>query len=210
MSLIDDLQWRYACKKFDASKKLSESQIAQLIEALNLTPTSKGLQAFKFVVVEHTANKEKLLEAAYFQQQVVDCSHLIVICREKIVQPALIDDFFERTVLLRDLDKNAPHILRFQKGLRSTLDLEDVHLDHWITNQIYLVMGNLLTACAVMRIDACPMEGFDKVLLADQLQLEAYNLLPVLLCPVGFRHESDVFQHYKKVRRPLEEMFIKF
>lgn len=209
MTLIEALNWRYACKKFDSTKKLSKEQVDTIIQAINLSPTSKGLQPYKFIVIENANTKKKLFEATHFQQQVIDCSHLIVICREKNIDKQLIDDFFNRTVKLRNLDKLAPHIQKFAAGLNTTLDLDEDTLSSWIKNQIYLVMGTLMTSCAVLQIDACPMEGFDVDKYEKELDLAKKDLTPVLLCPVGYRHKDDVFQDFAKVRRPLSEMVIK-
>lgn len=209
MTLIEALQWRYACKRFDADKKLSEEQINTLVEAINLSPSSKGLQPFKLVVIENAETKKNLFEASHYQIQVVDCSHLIVFCRDKTVTPQLVDDFFERTVEKRNLDVSAPHIQRFYKGLNETLDLDDENASNWMTNQIYLAMGVLMTTCAVLQIDACPMEGFDPDKYEKLLHLDELNLAPVLLCPVGYRHKEDLFKDFAKVRKPIEEVVIK-
>jgi len=94
-TLIENLKWRYAVKKFDASKKVSESDLEVFLESLRLTASSFGLQPWKFVVVETQALKEKLLEHSYNQAQVVDASHLIVLCRKTQIDKSLVTDYLD-------------------------------------------------------------------------------------------------------------------
>ncbi|MEO9257657.1 MAG: NAD(P)H-dependent oxidoreductase [Crocinitomicaceae bacterium] len=208
MTVIDALKWRYACKKFNPDKKLSAEQLDLLIQSLNLTPTSQGLQPFKFVVIENNETKESLLEATNFQKQVVDCSHLIIICQEKNITPTFINNYFERVVGMRNLDKSAKNIQGFSRGLHATLEMKEDDLRNWMKNQAYIALGTLMTTCAVLQIDSCPMEGFSIEKYEEILHLDTLGLSPVLVCPVGFRHEEDFFQHYPKVRRSIEDIVI--
>ena len=204
MDIVKAMEWRYACKRFDPTKRVSNEKLGAILQATNLTPSSQGLQPCRLVVVEDPTLKTQLFEASHYQKQVVDCSHLLVLCAERISE-AFIQTFFERTVELRQLDKTAPHIQRFEKNLYASMHMVPEEQKQWMENQVYLMMGSLLTICAALEVDTCPMEGFNPTEVARILGLDKLELHPVLLCPIGYRHEEDFFQRFAKVRRPLEE-----
>jgi nitroreductase len=200
------LSWRYAVKKFDSNKKLSENQLRSLTEALCLTPTSMGLQLMQFIVVSDPEVKKALLPLTYNQQQVVDCSHVIIFCRIDEVKEEHIMSFVHQTAAIRDLDKNSPQLAGFETMLRSSLNMSTTQQIKWMENQVYLALGNFLTACAVEAIDACPMEGFMPDKVNQLLQLKEKGLNCVVLCPVGFRSEEDKYATFPKVRRPRSDL----
>ncbi|MAN29187.1 MULTISPECIES: NAD(P)H-dependent oxidoreductase [Mesonia] len=207
MGNIKSLQWRYATKKFDDSKQLSSEQIAILKESFNLTPTSYGLQPLKLVVIQHKELQEQLLEHSAHQQQVVTASHLLVICIEKNVNSEFIKQNFE---LVKDIRETPEKILKpFREFLlKDFKNKTDEEIKIWAVNQAYLALGNLLTVCAHEGIDACPMEGFNAEKYDEVLNLDEKNLQSVLILPVGYRAEDDIFADLKKVRRPMEETII--
>lgn len=200
------LSWRYAVKKFDTHKKLSETQLKSLTEALCLTPTSMGLQLMKFIVISNPELKKQLLPFTYNQEQVIDCSHVIVFCRIDEVKEEHINSFVNQTASVRGLDVNSPQMKGFETMLSSTLRMNATQQIKWMENQVYLALGNLLTACAVEEIDACPMEGFIPDKVNELLQLKEKGLNCVVLCPVGFRSEDDKYSAYPKVRRPTTDL----
>lgn len=207
MGNIKSLQWRYATKKFDNSKQLSSEQIAILKESFNLTPTSYGLQPLKLVVIQHKELQEQLLEHSSHQQQVVTASHLLVICIEKNVNSEFIKQNFE---LVKDIRETPEKILKpFREFLlKDFKNKTEEEIKIWAVNQAYLALGNLLTVCAHEGIDACPMEGFNAEKYDEVLNLDEKNLQSVLILPVGYRAEDDIFADLKKVRRPMEETII--
>ena len=207
MGNIKSLQWRYATKKFDNSKQLSSEQIAILKESFNLTPTSYGLQPLKLVVIQHKELQEQLLEHSSHQQQVVTASHLLVICIEKNVNSQFIKQNFE---LVKDIRETPEKILKpFREFLlKDFKNKTEEEIKIWAVNQAYLALGNLLTVCAHEGIDACPMEGFNAEKYDEVLNLDEKNLQSVLILPVGYRAEDDIFADLKKVRRPMEETII--
>lgn len=207
MGNIKSLQWRYATKKFDNSKQLSSEQIAILKESFNLTPTSYGLQPLKLVVIQHKELQEQLLEHSAHQQQVVTASHLLVICIEKNVNSEFIKQNFE---LVKDIRETPEKILKpFREFLlKDFKNKTEEEIKIWAVNQAYLALGNLLTVCAHEGIDACPMEGFNAEKYDEVLNLDEKNLQSVLILPVGYRAEDDIFADLKKVRRPMEETII--
>ena len=207
MSSLNSLQWRYATKKFDASKQLSPEQIDILKQCFNLTATSYGLQPLQLVVIKHKELQEQLLPHSFQQQQIVTASHLLVICIEKNIDAEFINRYFKLTKNIRNTPEE---ILKpFREFLLKDFGAKpQQELEQWAINQAYLALGNLLTVCAEEKIDACPMEGFDVEKYDEILKLKEKNLKSVLILPVGYRAEDDIFADFEKVRRPLKETVI--
>jgi len=207
MSIIEKLQWRYATKKFDSSKSLSKAQLTTLKEAFNLTALSYGLQILKLVIIENKQVREGLVEVAFGQRQVVDASHLLVLCIQNEINGDNVEEHFETIKAIRDTPDAI--LSPFKNELKSTI--ENMSADKklsWVTKQAYIALGNLMTVCAVEEIDSCPMEGFIPTELDKKLQLDQHGLSSVLLLPVGFRAEDDMFSTFKKVRLPISKTII--
>ncbi len=205
--VLEPLHWRYATKMFDASKKLTQEQLDTLLEALQLTASSYGLQPYKFVVVNNPELRTKIREKAWNQGQVTDASHLIVMCARTDVNA----DYVERYVKMAAetqgidpavLDGYKQMMLGFVNGKTPT------ELEQWATQQLYIAMGQVLDVAAELRVDACPMEGFDPLAVDEILGLAGKNLKSKLLCPVGFRSAEDHSAGRTKVRFPKEELFL--
>jgi len=199
-NIIEKLQWRYATKKFDASKKLSEEKLDILKEAFNLTATSYGLQPLKMVIVSDPEIKKQLVAITMQQQQVSDASHVLILCIETTLDSAYIKRYFNDVEKTRNTPR---HILQpFEQFLIddfSSKSKEDIK--QWMSKQAYLALGNLLTVCALEDIDACPIEGFDPIKYDEFLGLKEKGLQSVLVLPVGHRAEDDLHASLKKVRR---------
>lgn len=207
MNIINSLEWRYATKKFNPSKKLSNQQINILKNAFNLTPTSFGLQPLKLIVIENKELQEKFIELSYFQRQVADASHLLIICIENDTTTNDINAYFDLEKKTRNVDEAV--IAGFRKQLiemynNKTVEERVLSAKH----QAYIALGNLMTVCAIEKIDACPLEGFIPAKVDELLNLKALNLSSVLLLPVGIRADDDIMSTMKKVRKPLSEMII--
>ncbi|WP_179320311.1 NAD(P)H-dependent oxidoreductase [Winogradskyella helgolandensis] len=207
MSIIEQLKWRYATKKFDATKTLSKEKLDTLKEAFNLTALSYGLQTLKLVIVEDKIARERLVEVAYGQRQVVDASHLLVLCIQTEINSKDVNNHFETIKAIR----NTPDAILepFKEQMKSTI--EGMQTDKrvgWATQQAYIALGNLMTVCAVEGIDSCPMEGFIPKALDKKLELEKHGLSSVLLLPVGYRADDDMFADFKKVRQPISKTVI--
>jgi hypothetical protein len=206
-NIIEQLKWRYATKKFDASKKLSEEKLNVLKESFNLTATSYGLQPLKMVVVSNDALKEKLVPITMNQQQVANASHVLVLCVETKLDGDFIKDSFKRVEETRNtprsiLDPFESFLVdEFSKKPKSTIDT-------WMAKQAYIAMGNLLTVCALEGIDSCPIEGFEPVKYDELLGLNEMGLQSVLVLPIGYRAADDFFSTLKKVRRGVDEVVI--
>lgn len=207
MKSIESLKWRYAVKKFNSEKKLSEAQIKTLKEAFNLTATSYGLQPLKLVVIHNKIIQEKLVLHSWNQAQVVDASHLLVICIPKKYEKKEVENYFN----LVQKTRNTPNKILdpFKEFLTSEIENKSQEeLLLWNKNQAYLALGNLLTVCALEKIDSCPMEGFIPEKYDEILKLSQQNLTSVLVLPVGFRAEDDYMKDLKKIRKPMNDVII--
>lgn len=204
---IAQLKWRYATKKFDATKKLSAEKLNILKEAFNLTATSFGLQTIKLMVIENEALKTELLPHTYNQKQVVDASHVLVICIQNDIINDNVNDYYQN---IQDIRNTPEAVLKpYKDNLIAMMAKMTVkERQQWSKNQAYIALGNLMTVCALERIDACPMEGFVPSKYDEILNLEAQGLQSVLLLPVGYRAADDDFASFKKVRQPLAETII--
>jgi len=207
MKTIKALQWRYACKKFDATKKVSDKKIKRLTKAFRLTATSFGLFPLKMLVISNQKVKDSLLIHAYNQKQITDCSHLLVLCIDSKMDTTTIDTHFELEKEIRNI-KDAS-IAGFRQNLRDSFSAKsEEEKEIGAKNQAYIALGNLMTVCAMEKVDTCPMEGFNPSKFDEILNLENKNLKSVLIMPVGYRSEDDFMSTLKKVRKPLKEIVI--
>lgn len=207
MSLIDKLNWRYATKKFDSTKKLSAEQLDNLLTAVQLSPSSYGLQSYKVLVVEDAAIRQQLREAAYGQAQLTDASQVIVFATETKIDEALVNKYVDLIAATRQLslDKLEP----YQQVIAGKVNrLAHEQKINWSNKQAYIGLGVLLTAAADLGIDACPMEGFDAAKFDEILGLNKLGLTTTVIAPVGFRADDDNYSLLPKVRKPKEELFI--
>lgn len=198
--LLTALNWRYATKVFDATKKIPAETWAALEQSLVLTPTSYGLQPYRFLIVQNPATRAALLPQSWGQKQVVDCSHFVVFLARTEMQEADVDKLIKRTTDLRQLPADALN------GYRGMM-LSDVvngprgqAAHEWAARQAYIALGNLMTCAAVLGVDACPMEGlvpaeYDKI-----LNLAGSGYATVVACALGYRAASDKYASLAKVR----------
>lgn len=207
MNIIESLEWRYAAKKFDAEKMLSETQINTLKEAFNLTATSYGLQPVKMVIIKNKKIQQELVEHSWNQQQVIQASHLIVICIQDVINEKDIENYFN---LVKKTRNTPDEILNpFKDYLKSDItNRSEAQLAIWMKNQAYIALGNLLTVAAVEKIDSCPMEGFNPEKYDEILNLKKHNLKSALVLPVGFRAEDDYMKDLQKVRKNTSDVVI--
>lgn len=207
MNSIENLQWRYAVKKFDKNKSLSETQINTLKEAFNLTATSYGLQPIKMVVIQNKEIQQQLVEFSWNQPQVAQASHVLVLCVPKEYTVKDVEIYFS---LVKDIRNTPDEILApFKKMLTNSIASKtQEELNIWNRNQAYIALGNLMTVAANERIDSCPMEGFVPEKYDEVLELDKHGLTSVLVLPVGFRAEDDYMKDLKKVRRETKDIVI--
>jgi nitroreductase len=204
--LLTALEWRYATKVFDATKKIPADVWGALEKSLVLTPTSYGLQPYKFLIVQSPATRAALVPQSWGQKQVVDCSHFVVLLARTGMTEADVDKLISRTLAVRNLPAGS------LDGYRGMM-LGDVvngprgKIAHeWATRQSYIALGNLMTSAAVLGVDACPMEGivppeYDKI-----LKLEGTGYKTVVACALGYRAATDKYASLAKVRYDTKEL----
>ncbi|MBI5149206.1 MAG: NAD(P)H-dependent oxidoreductase [Candidatus Omnitrophica bacterium] len=205
--MIDYLHWRYATKKFDPARKVPEKEFAQLLETLRLSPSSFGLQPWRFIVVRDEKLRRQLRPHVWNQPQVTDASHFIVFCALRKMDADYVRSYVkriarERTVAPGSLSSYEQMMLGFLKGRTPA------EISHWMKLQVYLALGMFLSECARRKIDACPMEGFEPEKVDGLLGLPKEGLEAVVLCAVGYRAKDDAFAALKKVRFDKHEIFI--
>ncbi len=199
-SLLQQLSWRYATKKFDATKKISAQDWSVLEEALVLTASSYGLQPWKFIVVTDQALKAKLRPASWNQSQVEDCSHLVVFAAKQDVTEADVDRFVARIAEVRGVTIES--LAGYKGFMMGDLVNGARHaiIGEWAARQSYIAMGNLLTSAALLGIDACPFEGIEPAKYDEILGLKGTGYATISACPVGYRAADDKYASTPKVR----------
>ncbi|MFV5688086.1 NAD(P)H-dependent oxidoreductase [Flavobacterium sp. ZT3R25] len=206
-TFLENQNWRYATKKFDTSKKITTEDLNILKEAIRLSSSSYGLQPYKVIIVENPELRALLQPAAWGQSQIVEASHLIIFANETNVDNTTIDSYLKNISETRNTPIEAlSGYGDFMKSKISTLETEVKNI--WTAKQTYLALGNLLNAAAELKIDATPMEGFVPAQVNEILGLDKLGLNATLITTLGYRHDEDATQHYKKVRKSNEELFI--
>jgi nitroreductase len=206
-NIIEALNWRYATKQFDPSKKLSVQQEETVHDALRLSASSYGLQPWKFIVVTNPEVRKQLRAAAWDQSQITDASELIVLAVNKNVDAKYVDTFVQSVATTRGMPVDAlKGYSDMMKGAISMRTPEGVV--EWSSRQVYVALGTLLAAAAVEGIDVCPMEGFDPKKFDEILGLEKWGLESRVLAAVGFRAAGDATANYKKVRFDKKDVIV--
>lgn len=205
--ILERLNWRYATKKFDSSKEVSKEDLEVLLETIQLSASSYGVQPYRVAVIENEEKRKELQPKAWNQAQIVDASHLLVFCARTDVEDKDIDSLIEYTAEERGLNKaDLSDYSNFMKDKIIKENDADTR-KNWTARQAYIAIGNLLNAAAEMEIDACPMEGFNPEEFDEALGLKEKGLYSVALVTLGYRSTDDQAQHNAKVRRPKEELF---
>lgn len=205
-TIIEDLNWRYATKKFDPSKKVTNEDLETIKESLRLTATSFGMQPLKFMIVENPAVREELKGASWGQSQITDASHMIILCSYIKIGDEHVDHYMQDVSTARNIPIEST--VQFGNYIKVSISkFSDEAQLIWSSKQAYIALGNLLHTCARLRIDATPMEGFDPSAYDRILGLSAKNLQASLVITFGYRHEEDGNQHLAKVRKSHEVLF---
>ncbi len=206
-TIIEDLNWRYATKKFDYTKKISDEDKTYIKEAIRLSASSYGLQPYKVFIVENPAIKQKLLPAAYGQNQIIDADLIVVFASYKSIGAIEVDAYIEIIASTRNVPLTALQgFADYMKG--NIAKMTDEQKVVWAAKQTYIALGNLLNAAAELKIDTTPMEGFNPEMVNEILGLTNLNLNAALIATLGYRHEADATQHLKKVRKSTDDLFI--
>ncbi len=201
--LINALNWRYATKHFDKNKEIDGETLDALKQTLVLSASSFGLQPYKFIIIQDQALREKLTAASWNQAQIVECSHLIVFVGKKNIDLSYIEDFINLTAITRQIEVSM--LNDYKNMMAGSLINGEKNIAAWAAEQAYIALGNLLTSAALLKIDACPMEGIDIEKYNKILQIdEDHSALCV--CALGFRQQDDRYQNLKKVRFTKEQL----
>lgn len=205
-TFIENQNWRYATKKFDATKKISDENIALLKKAIQSAASSYGLQPYKVFFIENPEVRAQLQPAAWGQSQIVDASHLIVFASINKLDEAYIEAFVQNMATTRNLQvADLEGYATFMKG--AILNMPEDKMATWTAKQTYIALGNLLTAAAELKIDVTPMEGFEPEKFNEILGFKERGLHATLVAPIGYRHAEDALQFAAKVRKSEEELF---
>ena len=206
MDIVNYYNWRYATKKFNSKKKVAPSDLELIKEAVRLAPSSYGLQLFKVIIIEDQELKEKLVGSSYNQNQIIDCSHLFVFCNYTKVLERDIDLFINTKSKVNNHPVN--ELQGYGSFLKNNLlKKEPKETSIWTTNQVYIALAHLMTACATLQIDSCPIEGFKADDYNAILDLNNRHMNAAVIAAVGYRSDSDLTQEQKKVRKSSSLLF---
>ena len=204
--LVQQLSWRYATKKFDPTRKISADDWKAIEAALLRTPSSYGLQPWKFIVVTHDATRAKLVSASWGQNQVADASHLVVFAIRKNLNGEDIDRYIRRIAQVRGVSVSSLTAFRetMLRAIQGTPNSSEI--DNWSSRQVYIALGNFMTSAAMLGIDTCPMEGIKPSEYDAILGLTPEGYSTVVVCAAGYRAEDDPSAALRKVRYAAEEV----
>ncbi len=205
-TVLEQLRWRYAVKTFDSRRRISAEDWQTLEQALVLTPSSFGLQPWKFVVVTDQAVKDQLVPLSWGQPQVTDGSHVVVFTVRKDFVEADVDRLVARTSAVRgvSVEKLASFKTMLMKSLVPPPPGFDIH--HWASLQAYIALGNFMTTAAMLGIDTCPMEGIEPAKYDTLLGLPQQGYATVVVCVAGYRASDDRYASLAKVRFRTEDV----
>lgn len=199
-TLLAALNWRYATKKFDASKKISAETWETLESALVLAPSSFGLQPWKFIIVTDAAVKATLVPFSWGQTQPADCSHMVVLAVKQGLGAEHVEKYLDRQVEVRGGTKEA--LVGYKNIMLGSLAgaAQAGTLDGWQAHQVYIALGQFMTAAALLGVDTCPMEGIDRAKYDEVLGLAGTDYTTTVGCPAGYRAADDKYAIAPKVR----------
>jgi nitroreductase len=206
--LLQQLKWRYATKKFDPARKISAEDWQVLAEALVLTPSSFGLQPWKFWVVTNPEVKAKLLPLSFKQTQVVDGSHVVVFAARRNLAEVDVDRYLARISEIRGV--SVEQLAGFRKTMIKALVPPPAGFDinEWAAKQVYIALGNFMTAAAILGIDTCPMEGIEPAGYDDVLGIAEQGYGTVVACVAGYRAADDKYATVPKVRFATSDVIV--
>jgi nitroreductase len=205
--LLESLRWRYAVKKFDPSRRIETKIWKQIEESLILTPSSFGLQPWKFVVIESPHIKAMLPAISWNQPQPGECSHMVVFTAMKTVSTEYIDQFLNQIAAVREVPVES--LAPYRKMILGFMESSQGNHLAWSKNQAYIALGQLMASAAVLGIDACPMEGIVTSEYDQLLGISNTNFTAVVGCAMGYRHPDDKYASAAKVRFDAREVVIR-
>lgn len=201
-TLLENLAWRYATKKFDPAKKIPEHTWSTLESAARLAPSSYGFQPWRFLVVTNPKVREQLKAVSWNQPQITDASHLVVFCQKTSLTDSDVEHYLnviaEQRGVTRESLKGFEGMLKGSVADPSKLPGGSVLT--YTRSQTYIALGFFLSAAAMLGVDACPMEGFDPAGYDKILNVSKDGYMPVVLAAAGYRASDDWLATQKKVR----------
>lgn len=206
MQLIESLKWRYATKKMDATKKVSEQDIDCIKEAVQLSASSYGLQPYTVLDIRDSELRKEIHPMCWNQSQITDASHIFIFCNYNKVDEQDVDSL----IRLKSETNEVPieKISGYGDFVKGKLkEKSEIEMFHWSAKQAYIALGNALTACADLNIDSTPMEGFEPEEVNKLLGLNDKGLNACVILAIGYRSLDDQTQYSKKVRKPINTMF---
>ena len=205
MKLIENLKWRYATKRME-KKKVTSKKLDAILDAIQLSASSFGLQPYTILVVKNQNTKLKLQAAAYNQAQLGESSHVLVFCVPQTITAADVSTFIKLVADTRGMPVSA--LAGYEAQIQSTVSgMSDAEKQNWSAKQAYVALGTALVAAAEQKVDACPMEGFDRQEFDKILGLAKKGLKSTVIMPIGYRSTEDIFAGAKKVRKAKETLF---
>ena len=206
-NIVEAMEWRFSVNKFDTIKKLTDAQFDELMKTIILTPSSYGLQPWKFIVVKNPVIRAQLQVAGYDQLKLTEASHLIVFAVNKVIDDALVDSYMESVAKVRGL--KVSDLKGYADMIKGAISYKTPEQRvEWATRQAYIALGVLIASAAVNEIDVGPMEGFEAKKFDEILGLEKLGLETKITAAVGFRASDDPHALDKKVRFSKEEVVI--
>lgn len=206
--VLAQLSWRYATKKFDATRTIPPETWNALEESLRLSPSSFGLQLWKFYVITDKALRQQLRPVSWNQPQIVDASHLLVIAAKKEVVAQDVENLVDSIAKTRNVARET--IEGYRQMMLGFVNNPPPGFDtmKWTSNQAFIALGTLLTTAAMLGVDACPMEGFDAQAYDKALNCSNDGFFPVVLATLGYRSDDDSYATAPKVRYPRDEVIV--
>ncbi len=206
VDIVEGMNWRYAVKDFDPQKKLPSELLAQILEAIRLSPSSFGLQPWRFKLIEKQDVKDELFLHSFKQPQVRDCSHLVVFCTPNSLEQSLVDKYIR---LKAEVAACPEENFSTYKSVISSFvaDMSAEEAESWMLKQLYIALGVCLSSCAMLKVDASPLEGFDAKAYDSVLALEERGLKSQVLCALGYRKHTDKYAAKVKERFSHDELF---
>ncbi len=206
MNYLEALNQRYSVKKFEKGVEVPAEILQNILQAGKLSASSLGLQPYRIIVAESDQIKEKLIPAFYNPTQISTCSHLLIIVSNNEIKEDYVGNYFNdisqtREIPLEDLNPFRESISKHM----NTLSRDEVM--NWSQKQSYIVLGNLMFAAALEKIDTCPMEGYKQEKIDEILELDTQKEKVAVTLAIGYRSTEDEFQNFKKVRKPNDRLF---
>lgn len=207
--ILNQLNWRYATKRFDPKRKISFQDWQTLSESLRLAPSSYGLQPWKYILVQTPELRQRLQAVSRNQSQVTECSHFVVICFQKYLTEKYIQKHISNIAETRNVSLES--LSEYQKGAINSL----IHgpraksIGFWAQRQAYIGMGFLMMTASLLEIDTCPMEGIEPTAYEEILGLQGSEYGVVAAVAIGYRSADDKYSKTKKVRFSHDQIFEK-